>query len=100
MPRMRRRPASRGRHVRQRRHAERLVLVCKQPGPGSQIVEELVEHPVEGVRLGNPSVSLPHVQNRVDDFAEHLVEGGDRIVAPGLAHAGANAGQRGLADVA
>ncbi len=94
MPRVRRRSAGRGRHARQRRHAECLVLVCEQPGPGSQIGEELVEHRVEGVRLGNPSVSLLHVQNRVDDLAEHLVEGGRRIVAPGRAHAGTDAGRR------
>src|SRR6266851_149137 len=66
----------------------------KQPGPGSQIAEELVEHRVEGVRLGNPSVGLLHVQNRVDDLAEHLVEGGSRIIAPGRAHAGTDAGRR------
>jgi len=94
MPGVRRRPASRGRHVRQRRHAECLVLVCEQPGPRSQIVEEPVEYRVQGVRLGNPSVSLPHVQDRIDDFAEHLVEGGHRIVTPGLAHASAEAGRR------
>src|SRR6202043_1911897 len=64
------------------------------PGPGSQIVKELVEHRVESVRLGNPSVSLPHVQNHVNDLAEHLVEGGGRIVAPGRAHDGADRGRR------
>ena len=53
-----------------------------------------VEYRVQSVRLGNPPVSLPHVQNRVDDFAEHRVEGGDRIVPPRLAHAGADAGRR------
>jgi len=81
------------RHARQRRHAECLFLVSKQPGPGSQIVEELVEHRVQGVRLGNPSVGLLHVQNRVDYLAEHLVEGDGRIVAPGRAHAGTDAGR-------
>jgi Major Facilitator Superfamily len=88
MPGVRRRPGGPGRHARQRRHAERQVLVCEQLGPGSQIVEELVEHRVQSVCLGNPAVSLPHVQNPVNDLAEHLVEGGGRIVAPGLAHAG------------
>ena len=83
MPGVRWRSAGRGRHARQRRHAERPVLVCEQPGPGSQIVEELVEHRVEGVRLGDPPVSLLHVQNPVNDLAEHLVEGGSRIAAPG-----------------
>lgn len=73
---------------------QRLFLISKQPGPGSQIVKELVEHRVEGVRLGNPSVSLPHIQNHVDDLAEHLVKGGGRIVAPGRAHAGTDAGRR------
>jgi hypothetical protein len=94
MPRVRWRSAGRGRHARQRRHAECLVLVCEQPGPGSQIAEELVEHRVEGVRLGDPSVSLLHVQNHVNDLAEHLVDGGGRIVAPGRAHAGTDAGRR------
>jgi hypothetical protein len=75
----------------QRRYAERPVLVCEQPGPGSQIVEELVEHRVEGVRLGDSSVSLLHVQNPVNDLAEHLVEGGGRIVAPGRTHADTDA---------
>jgi hypothetical protein len=46
------------------------------------------------VRLGNPSVSLLHVQNHVNDLAEHLVEGGRRIVAPVRAHAGTDAGWR------
>jgi hypothetical protein len=94
MPGVWRRSAGGGGLGRQRRHAEYLVLVGEQPGPGSQIVEELVEHRVEGVRLGNPPVSLLHVQNCVDDLAEHLVEGGGRIVAPGLAHAGTDAGLR------
>ena len=94
MPGVRWRSAGRARHARQRRHAECLFLVSKQPGPGSQIAEELVEHRVEGVRLGNPSVGLLHVQNRVDDLAEHLVEGGSRIIAPGRAHAGTDAGRR------
>ncbi len=85
MPGVRWLSAGRARHARQRRHPECLFLISKQPGPGSQIVKELVEHRVEGVRLGNPSVSLPHVQNRVDDLAEHPVEGGGRIVAPGRA---------------
>jgi hypothetical protein len=70
VPGVRWRPAGPGRDARQRRHAERLVLVCEQPGPGSQIVEELVEHRVQGVCLGNPTVSLPHVQNPVNDLAE------------------------------
>jgi hypothetical protein len=39
-------------------------------------------------------VSLLHVQNRVNDLAEHLVDGGGRIVAPVLAHAGTDAGRR------
>ena len=86
--------ADRARHARQRRHPEYLFLISKQPGPGSQIVKELVEHRVEGVRLGNPSVGLLHVQNHVDDLVEHLVEGGSRIVAPGRAHGGTDAGQR------
>jgi hypothetical protein len=93
MPGVRRLSAGRARHARQRRHPECLFLISKQPGPGSQIVKELVEHRVEGVRLGNPSVSLLHVQNHVDDLAEHLVEGGGRIVAPGRAHAGTDAGR-------
>src|SRR5438874_12546395 len=87
------RPAGCGRLARQRRHAQCLVLVREQPGPGSQVGEELVEHRVEGVRLGDPSVSLPDVQDRVNDLAEHLVEGGDRVVAPWQAHAGTGAGQ-------
>ena len=94
MPGVRRRPGGPGRHARQRRHAERLIQICEQPGPGSQIVEELVEYRVKGVRFGNPPVSLPHVQNPVDDLAEHLVEGGGRIVGRGLAHAGTDAGRR------
>jgi hypothetical protein len=94
MPGVRRRPACRGRHARQWRHAECLVLICKQLGPSSQIVEELVEHRVESMRLGNPPVSLPHVQNAVNDLAEHLVEGCDRFIARGLAHADANADRR------
>src|SRR5690348_16207411 len=85
------RPAGRARHVRQRRHPEGLVLVREQPGPGPQVGEELVEHRVESVRLGDPSVSLPDVQDRVNDLAEHLVEGGDRVVAPWRAHAGTDA---------
>src|SRR5262249_17996092 len=88
VPRGRWRPAGRARHVRQRRHPEGLVLVREQPGPGSQVGEELVEHRVEGVRLGNSPVSLPDVQDRVNDLAEHLVEGGDRVVALWRAHAG------------
>jgi hypothetical protein len=94
MPRVRWRSAGRGRHTRQRRHAQRLVLVCEQPGPGSQIGEQLVEHRMQGVRLGNPSVSLLHVQNHVNDLAEHLVEGGRRIAAPVRAHTGTDAGRR------
>jgi len=94
MPAVRWRSAGRARHARQRRHAECLFLVSKQPGPGSQIVEELVEHRVQGVPLGNPSVGLLHVQNRVDDLAEHLVEGGGRIMVPGRAHAGTDADRR------
>ena len=88
------RPAGRARHVRQRRHPEGLVLVREQPGPGPQVGEELVEHRVEGVRLGDPSVRLPDVQDRVNDLAEHLVEGGDRVVAPWRAHAGPDAAGR------
>ena len=94
MPGVRRLSAGRARHARQRRHPECLFLISKQPGPGSQIVKELIEHRVEGVRLGNPSVSLLHIQKHVDDLAEHLVEGGGRIVAPGRAHAGTEAGRR------
>jgi hypothetical protein len=94
MPGVRRRPGGPGRHARQRRHAERLVQVCEQPSPRSQIIEELVEHGVKGVRLGNPPVSLPHVQNPVNDLAEHLVEGSGRIVARGLAHADTDARRR------
>ena len=95
--------AGRGRHARQRRHPECLFLISKQPGPGSQIVKEQVEHPVEGVRPGNPPVGLLHVQNHVNDLAEHLAEGGSRIaapgrarriVAPGRAHAGTDASRR------
>jgi hypothetical protein len=94
MPGVRRRPGGPGGHARQRRHAERLVQVCEQPSPRSQIVEELVEHRVKGVRLGNPPVSLPHVQNPVNDLAEHLVEGSGRIAARGLAHAGTDGRRR------
>jgi hypothetical protein len=94
MPGVRRRSAGPGLHARQRRYAECLVLVCEQLGPGSQIAEELVEHRVEGMRLGNPPVSLPHIQNPVNDLTEYLVEGGGRIVAPGPAHAGTDAGRR------
>ena len=65
---------------------EGLVLVGEQPGPGPQVGEQLVEHRVEGVRLGDPSVRLPDVQDRVNDLAEHLVEGGGRILVPGRAH--------------
>src|SRR6266571_7051679 len=88
------RPAGCARHARQRRHAEGLVLVCEQPGPGSQVGEELVELRVEGVCLGDPAVSLPHVQDRIDDLAEHLVEGGGWILARGRAHADTDAGRR------
>src|SRR5215475_6856197 len=88
------RPAGRARHVRQRRHPQGLVLVREQPGPGPQVGEEVVEHRIEGVRLGDPSVSLPDVQDRVNDLAEHLVEGGDRVVAPWRAHAGTDARRR------
>jgi hypothetical protein len=86
--------AGRARHARQRRHAECLVLVGEQLGPGSQVGEELVEQRVEGVRLGDPPVSLPDVQDRVNDIAEYLVEGSGRIVALGRAHAGTDAGRR------
>ena len=86
--------AGRARHARQRRHPQCLFLISKQPAPGSQIVKELVEQRVQGVRLGNPPVGLLDVQNRVDDLAEHLVEGGDWIAAPGRAHAGTDAGRR------
>jgi hypothetical protein len=85
------RPAGRARHVRQRRHPEGLVLVREQPGPGPQVGEQLVEHRVEGVRPGDPPVRLPDVQDRVNDLAEHLVEGGDRVAARWRAHAATDA---------
>ena len=94
VPRGRWRSAGRARHARQRRHAECLVLVSEQPGPGSQVGEQLVEHRVEGVCLGDPSVGLLHVQDRVNDLAEHLVKSGERIVAPGQAHASTDAARR------
>ena len=43
---------------------------------------------MEGVGLRDLSVSLLHVLHQVDDLAEHLVEGGDRIVGRGRAHLG------------
>ena len=88
--------AGRGRHARQRRHPECLFLISKQPGPGSQIVKEQVEHPVEGVRPGNPPVGLLHVQNHVNDLAEHLAEGGqpDRRARAGSPDRRAGAGSR------
>jgi hypothetical protein len=72
----------------------RLHLVGEQQGPGSQVGEELVELGMQGLRLGNPPVSLPNVQDRVDDLAEHLVEGGGWIVARRRAHGTADAGRR------
>ena len=58
------RPAGRARHIRQRRHPEGLVLVrAARPRPSGR--RELVEHRVEGMRLGDPSVRLPDVQDRV-----------------------------------
>src|SRR5260221_1078642 len=71
-----------------------MVLVREQRGPGSQVVEEPVEQRVEGERLGDPPVSLPDVQDRVNDIAEHLVEGSGRIAALGRAHAGTDAIRR------
>src|ERR1700680_3983635 len=41
VPGVRWRPAGCARHARQRRHAECLVLVREQPGPGSQVGEGL-----------------------------------------------------------
>lgn len=94
VPGVRWRPAGCARHARQRRHTECLVLVREQPGPGSQVGEELVELCVEGLRLGDPAVSLPNVQDRIDDLAKHLVEGGGWIIARGRAHADTDAGRR------
>jgi len=86
IPGVRRRPARPARHARQRRHAERPVGLREHLGPGSQVGEEPVEHPVQGLRPGNPAAGLPDVQDRVNDLAEHLVEGDSRILARGRAH--------------
>lgn len=88
------RSAGRARHARQRRHAKCLVLIREQPGPRSEVGEEPVKQRVEGVRLGDPSVSLSDVQDRIDDLAEDLVQGSGRILALGRAHAGTDAGRR------
>ena len=85
VPGVRWRSAGRALHARQGRRAECLVQVREQPGPSSQVGEELVEQRMESIRLGDPSVSLPDVQDRVNDLVEHLVEGSDRIVARGRA---------------
>jgi len=93
VPGVRWRPALPGRHAGQRRHAERPVLFREQLGPASQIGEELVEHPMQGLGSGNPAGRLPDVQDRVNDLAEHLVKGGGRILAPRRAHAATSAGR-------
>ena len=93
VPRVRWCPARPARHARQRRHAERPVLGREQLGPRSQVGEELVEHPVQGLRPGDPAGCLPDVQERVNDLVEHLVEGGRRILAPGRAHRSTRAGR-------
>ena len=48
VPRVRWHPARGTRHARQRRHAEGLVSVREQPGPGSQVGVKLVELPMPG----------------------------------------------------
>ena len=49
---------------------------------------------VEGLRPGDPAASLPNVQDRIDDLAEHPVEGRGWIIARGPAHADTDAGRR------